>query len=224
MQIDAMRTHFPSLRLIVNHPGIKIWEGDIQPLSTSYTIRVTDQRGIDDGEMIMPFEFPQVTVKAPQLTRRDDDPSRPIPHLYGPDDDPRGVRLCLFYPDGDEWTRSVDLGSSVLARRPRRNVVIRLAAARSSLERDFSALAVSSIGQAKALLYIVERAGRLTSGTHVLEHLLGEIDVLHIFDTALDDLAQVKGLGTSGGGGKPIEPLLDIRCQSDGSSHNEESL
>jgi hypothetical protein len=114
MEIEAMRTHFPSLRLIVNHPGITIWEGDIQPLSTSYKIRVTDQRGVDDGEMIIPFEFRQVTVKAPQLTRRVNDPSRPIPHLYGPDDDPRGACLCLFYPDGDEWTRYMLLAESVL--------------------------------------------------------------------------------------------------------------
>jgi len=58
--------------------------------------------------------------------------------------------------------------------------MIRLAVVRSSLKRIFPALAVTSIRQAKARLYVVKRAGRFTSCTHVLEDLLREIDILHV--------------------------------------------
>ncbi|WP_448659200.1 hypothetical protein ACPVPU_01720 [Sphingomonas sp. CJ99] len=114
MQVEAMRAHFPSLRLIVNQAGISIWEGELQPLSSPYTIRVIDQRGVDDGEIIMPYRPPVVRVRAPQLSRRSSEPHRMVPHLYGPHDDPLGAHLCLYYPDGTEWTRQSLLAETIL--------------------------------------------------------------------------------------------------------------
>lgn len=69
---------------------------------------------LGDGEIIMPFRPPIVRVRAPQLSCRASEPHRLVPHLYGSHDDPLGAHLCLYYPDGTEWSRQSILAKTIL--------------------------------------------------------------------------------------------------------------
>jgi len=114
LQKEAMRRHFPGLRLVLDLPWISIWEGELRPVSQTYKVRVTDHRGSDDGEIAFAWRMPSVHVLSPTPSPREVAPSEPVPHLYGSHHDPRGAELCLFYPDGRDWTDDMLVAESII--------------------------------------------------------------------------------------------------------------
>lgn len=114
MQKDAMAGRFPGMRLMLDLPWVTIWEGGLRPLSTTYRVRVIDHRGLDDGRIVFAGRWPVVRVLSPSLSRRDAAPDEPVPHLFGDHDDPAGAHLCLFYPDGADWTDEMLLANSIV--------------------------------------------------------------------------------------------------------------
>lgn len=114
MQSEAMRRHFPGLKLILDLPWISIWEGELRPVSETYRVRVLHQRGFDDGLIVFTARWPTVRVISPALSRRSGALDQPVPHLYGPHDHPLGPELCLFYPTDREWTEHMLIAESIV--------------------------------------------------------------------------------------------------------------
>lgn len=114
LQAEAMRRHFPGLRLVLDLPWISIWEGELRPVSQTYKVRITDHRGADDGQIAFAWRLPSVRVLSPAPSPREAAPDEPVPHLYGRHDDPAGADLCLFYPDGHDWTDDMLLAESIV--------------------------------------------------------------------------------------------------------------
>ncbi|MCW1431349.1 hypothetical protein [Novosphingobium sp. JCM 18896] len=54
--------------------------------------------------------WPVARVLSPLSPRED----KAIPHLYGLYDDPRGAELCLYYPDGAEWSEGMLLAETIV--------------------------------------------------------------------------------------------------------------
>lgn len=109
-----MGRRFPDMRVVLDLPWVTIWEGELRPLSTTYRVRVIDHRGLDDGRLAFTGRWPVVRVLSPSLSRRDVAPDEFVPHLFGDHDDPAGAHLCLFYPDGVDFTREMLLADSIV--------------------------------------------------------------------------------------------------------------
>jgi hypothetical protein len=81
-QVEDMRRTWPSFRVLGQTDWFATWEGQLQPLGQTYTVRVFFCHGCDiGGARIMPC-FPRVTVIEPLLRRRSENPNEPIPHHY----------------------------------------------------------------------------------------------------------------------------------------------
>lgn len=113
LQAKAMKEHFPGLNAVLDLPWVTIWEGDLTPVSQPYRVRIVDHRGMDDGRLSFGSLWPSVRVLSP-LSRRDEEPHVPVPHLYGVHDDPRGAELCLFHPRSREWNDYMLLADSIV--------------------------------------------------------------------------------------------------------------
>lgn len=58
---------------------------------------------------------------------------------------------------------------------------------------------------------------------HALQHIGGEVVILHILDAALDDATEVVRLAAAGAGGKKVESTLDLGFEPDGCGHDGSS-
>ena len=56
---------------------------------------------------------PRVTITAPKLMRRPEEPDSPIPHTYD-FNTPGRERPCLYYPRGAEWSPDKPLATTVM--------------------------------------------------------------------------------------------------------------
>ncbi len=113
MQAKAMADKFPGLRPVLDLPWVTIWEGELRPVSEAYFVRIVDHRGADDGRFAFVSRWPSVRVLSP-LSRRDEAPHEPVPHLYGGHDNPRGAELCLFHPRSRDWNDWMLLADSIV--------------------------------------------------------------------------------------------------------------
>lgn len=93
---------------------------------------------------------------------------------------------------------------------------MRLATCLSSLRNSSPAESVYSFVQAKVLPHAVGRVHPLLPLTDALKHLRGEVVVFHVFDTLLDDFAEVIRFRAASLGSKKIQSLLKLRGKSDG--------
>ncbi|MFD1786476.1 hypothetical protein ACFSC3_02710 [Sphingomonas floccifaciens] len=113
MQIRAMTERFPTLKVVLDLLWVTIWEGELTPLSQPYRVRIVDHRGMDDGSFRFTSPWPSARLLTP-IARRPEAPDLPIPHIYGPHDDPRGADLCLFHPRSRDWTDDMLLAESIV--------------------------------------------------------------------------------------------------------------
>lgn len=108
-----MALRFPGLTMTVDLPWISAWEGELRPISQSHRVRITDHRGLDDGRIVFVGRWPSVRLLTP-INPRAKTPDKPVPHIYGRHDDPRGTDLCLFHPASRDWTDGMLLAESIV--------------------------------------------------------------------------------------------------------------
>jgi hypothetical protein len=102
-QIERMKARWPrfSVRDVDRRNHGARWIGVVEPQFSRYTIEVRHRL----------WEYPEVRVLSPALTRLPDNPEGQLPHVYPPADDPR---LCLFDPRADEWNWSMPIADTIV--------------------------------------------------------------------------------------------------------------
>jgi len=92
-QIGSIQSYFPNGQFI--HKGGRkiIWEGDITPTPNSLTYRIRINYSFKDGVSVYVIN-PKPLALANGKTQ--------LPHIYSHEEQ----RLCLYYPDGNEWNHS----------------------------------------------------------------------------------------------------------------------
>jgi hypothetical protein len=100
MEDEGIRRHFPGFTRIRALHGRGIWRGQLRPLAKSYDVVVDMAVGCADARVLYPASVGSVRVLGGGVRPADD--GTPVPHLYGPWDDPRGVDLCLYYPPDED--------------------------------------------------------------------------------------------------------------------------
>jgi len=95
-QLAAMRKMWPDFagRRLPN--GTLYWTGPLRPKAQFYTVRLFWKPGA--------MSLPYVVVHDPPLEPRAGGTFAEIPHLIFDQDDPPHSGLCLFDPEGREWT------------------------------------------------------------------------------------------------------------------------
>ena len=102
-QNARMRQLWPGFRVLAAASWLIHWEGRLQPYHQGYTVRVFFCLGRDlENAEIMPCA-PRVTIVAPLLRRRAEEPGEPIPHHYPNEADPSRPILCICDPANKEW-------------------------------------------------------------------------------------------------------------------------
>lgn len=101
-QLQAMRKSWPDFTGIKLASGDIVWRGPLTPKVRTYEIGVVWKPG--------DTEPPHVRIIAPQLEPREGGSYEEIPHLLFDAAEPQNSGLCLYDPDGHEWT-----GASLIA-------------------------------------------------------------------------------------------------------------
>jgi hypothetical protein len=96
-QVEAMKASWPGFVRVPRATGLE-WIGRLQPKSQEYVVRV-----IWDATW---YDRPYVMLLQPQLQPRPGCDWAAIPHLLFCDNAPECSALCLFDPDGAEWTQA----------------------------------------------------------------------------------------------------------------------
>lgn len=97
-QIAAMRRLWPQFKLEKRPNGLLIWTGIIQPKAQQYAIIVVWKAELLDR--------PYVGILSPAIKPRPNCTYEQIPHLIFNTKNPEQSGLCLFDPDGNEWSES----------------------------------------------------------------------------------------------------------------------
>lgn len=95
-QNDRMRGRWPDFRFTQVRPELVRWDGPLRGAQKWYTTRVL---WLVDGSY-----KPYVVLVDPPIRPRAGGTFDQIPHLLFNDDDPTGSGLCLYDPDGGEWS------------------------------------------------------------------------------------------------------------------------
>ena len=95
-QLRAMTAEWPDFRGAKLADGILIWTGPLRPKAQVYAVSIIRK----PGAMTLPY----VTVDNPPLTPRPGGTFAEIPHLIFYGEKPERSGLCLFDPEGREWT------------------------------------------------------------------------------------------------------------------------
>jgi hypothetical protein len=95
-QIDRMKHAWPSFEHAMTADGHSIWRGEVRPYQQTYKIGVYWK--------VESSQKPWVILLDPKLTPRKNGTFEEIPHLLFNDGDPELSGLCLFDPDGNEWS------------------------------------------------------------------------------------------------------------------------
>ncbi|MBY0334167.1 MAG: hypothetical protein K2X49_26210 [Acetobacteraceae bacterium] len=113
-QIRAMAETWPRLALVERRGQSAAWEGPLRPLLQTYRVRISYRAPLAI-EMISRRQVqPQVQVISPPLRPRRNDPEGQLPHVYYLGDGPLDVMLCMFDPDSDEWSPSMNLAETTV--------------------------------------------------------------------------------------------------------------
>lgn len=94
-QLEAMRKRWPDFGGERLADGTLIWRGPLRPKAQLYMV------GIGWRQDLL---LPHVLVLEPRIKPRPGTQHEDIPHLIFCDDDPPNSALCLFDPDGKEWS------------------------------------------------------------------------------------------------------------------------
>lgn len=95
-QLTAMRRQWPDLAGRRMGDGTLVWRGPLRPKAQLYTIFICWQP--------LAMSLPYVIVDDPPLRPRSDGAFEEIPHLIYYADKPAQSGLCLFDPQGGEWS------------------------------------------------------------------------------------------------------------------------
>ncbi|MCZ8164051.1 MAG: hypothetical protein O9336_18745 [Microcystis sp. LE19-98.1E] len=95
-QIEAMRRVRPDFFSHREGDGCLLWVGDVQPRQRIYRISIIWWPGRIDR--------PHVQVRDPKIRPRAGASFEDIPHLIFNSDEPALSGLCLFDPEGREWS------------------------------------------------------------------------------------------------------------------------
>lgn len=97
-QLRAMAEQWPDLRGKKLPDGTLIWRGPLRPKAQLYTVSIIWKPGA--------MSLPYVMVGDPPLQPRPGGTFAEIPHLIFYKEKPEQSGLCLFDPDGMEWSAS----------------------------------------------------------------------------------------------------------------------
>lgn len=95
-QLLAMTRKWPDFNGGKLPDGTLLWTGPLKPKAKLYIISVYWKPGA--------MQLPYVVVEDPPLEPRDGGTFEQIPHLIYFSERPQRSGLCLFDPDGKEWT------------------------------------------------------------------------------------------------------------------------
>jgi len=95
-QLRAMREQWPDFRGKRLGDGTLLWCGPLRPKAQIYEIFLFWK----PGAMMLPY----VMVVEPKLQPQAGGTFAAIPHLIYDQNDPLGSGLCLFDPEGEEWS------------------------------------------------------------------------------------------------------------------------
>lgn len=97
-QINAIRRLWSDFKCSKNPNGLLIWRGVVRPKAQRYQIAILWKSGLLDR--------PYVTILDPPIRPRPGGTFEEIPHLIFDVKNPECSGLCLFDPEGKEWTES----------------------------------------------------------------------------------------------------------------------
>lgn len=103
-QKEAIKELWPGFRSIELSDRWLGWEGTVKPIKTDYLVRVRYRPPLVIEQFSTKAVQPRVQVINPLLERHPDYEMGPIPHVYINDVEPTLPYLCLFSPDGNEWS------------------------------------------------------------------------------------------------------------------------
>jgi hypothetical protein len=95
-QLQAMRKQWPDFAGKKLGDGTLVWRGPLRPKAQIYEVFLFWK----PRAMMLPY----VTVVEPELEPRPDGTFAAIPHLIYDRTDPTKSGLCLFDPEGGEWS------------------------------------------------------------------------------------------------------------------------
>jgi hypothetical protein len=103
-QIEALAARWPEFRLVEHNERALVWEGLLAPVRQAYRLRIGYRPPLVIERFSLANIQPRVQVLDPMLERHADYDQGPIPHVYANRQDRRLPYLCLFDPDGREWS------------------------------------------------------------------------------------------------------------------------
>jgi hypothetical protein len=104
-QIASMKARWPNFALVGHDTRAAVWEGELSPTSArAYTVRLSYFVPIMGERFTIGQVQPRVRVLAPLLEQHQGYEQGPLPHVYWDKDDPDRPFLCLFSPEGREWS------------------------------------------------------------------------------------------------------------------------
>jgi len=101
-----MKHAWPSFKHRLMPGGFSFWQGQVCPYQRTYEIGVW-------WVAASPLK-PWVFLIDPELTPRDGGTFEEIPHLLFCDENPKLSGLCLFDPDGNEWSNKQLIADTTL--------------------------------------------------------------------------------------------------------------
>lgn len=95
-QMEAMRRLWPKLEGRRLDNGLVVWRGPLKPRAQTYAVSILWWPGRIDR--------PYAMIISPPIEPRPGGTYEQIPHLMFDSDTPERSGLCLFDPEGREWT------------------------------------------------------------------------------------------------------------------------
>jgi hypothetical protein len=106
-QRARMDGRWPQFQFTQLKSSMVSWEGQIRGFQKQYVIEVFWDSSTPDK--------PYVVLRDPQLRPRDDKTFQEIPHLLFYSERPELSGLCLFDPDGQEWSNKRLIANTTIA-------------------------------------------------------------------------------------------------------------
>jgi hypothetical protein len=100
-QIASMAQAYPMLRVVEREKNAAVWRGPLRPLFMPFDVQIAYQIPLIIEVIDPRRQQPRVTVLRPRLRYRRRGDKTELPHVYWDGADPI---LCLFDPEGSEWT------------------------------------------------------------------------------------------------------------------------
>jgi len=115
-QIEDMTFHLPNWRVERITDRSAAWEGELQPYTTRYTIRIEHTLPLAIEYRRLMEVQPLVEVLSPELQRLPGNDEGDLPHVYWkrPHTERSGPFLCVFDADAREWTLSDPLSHTIV--------------------------------------------------------------------------------------------------------------